>query len=92
MGDAYRERIPGHGVLRVLGRHCVYAAACYLAPRRLAGVVGAMTRVRESCERLMDAAQARYGALIVQGEECVLVLREDLELLLATWSEKHDQG
>ena len=49
-----------------------------------------MTRIRESCERLMDAAQARYGALIVQGEECVLVLREDLELLLATWGEKRD--
>ena len=49
-----------------------------------------MTRVRESCERLMDAAQARYGALVVQGEECVLVLREDLELLLATWRENQN--
>lgn len=49
----------------------------------------AMSHVRESCERLMDAAQARYGALVVQGQECVLVLREDLELLLATWEEKH---
>ena len=48
------------------------------------------SRVRESCERLMDAAQARYGALVVQGEECVLVLREDLELLLATWEEKNN--
>lgn len=51
-----------------------------------------MSRVRESCERLMDAAQARYGALIVQNVECVLVVREDLELLLATWSEKRDEG
>ena len=48
------------------------------------------SRVRESCERLMDAAQARNGALVVQGKEYVLVLREDLELLLATWGEKRD--
>ena len=51
-----------------------------------------MTRMREACERLMSAAQARYGALVVQGEEWVLVRREDLELLLATWSEKRDEG
>lgn len=49
-----------------------------------------ISRVRESCERLMDAAHARDGTLVVQGQECVLVLREDLELLLATWGEKHD--
>ena len=49
-----------------------------------------MSRVWESCGRLVDAAEARYGALVVQGETYVLVLREDLELLLATWREKHD--
>ena len=50
-----------------------------------------MSRVRESCERLMDAAQARFGALVIEGSEYVLVRREDVELLLATWEEKRDE-
>ena len=39
----------------------------------------------------MDAAQARYGAITV-GDlgECVIVRREDLELLLATWGQKNE--
>lgn len=52
-----------------------------------------MSRVPEACERLLNAAQARYGAIVIDGQgECVIVRREDLELLLATWAEKHDQG
>ena len=49
-----------------------------------------MTRVRESCERLIDAAQARFGALVIGEHEFVLVRREDVELLLATWEEKRN--
>lgn len=49
--------------------------------------------VAYACERLMDSAQGRHGLLVVNFEdgihECVLVRREDLELLLATWSQKH---
>ena len=51
-----------------------------------------MTNVRMSCERLMDAAQGRSGLLVLHLEdgltEVVLVRREDLEALLATWGEK----
>ena len=48
--------------------------------------------VRDACERLMDQAQGRAGLLVLNLEdglhEHVLVRREDLELLLATWGEK----
>ena len=47
-----------------------------------------MSHVRESLQRLMDAAQARYGAIAMEGHEYVLVRREDVELLLAWWGEK----
>lgn len=52
-----------------------------------------MSKVYYACERLMNAAQGRAGLLVLNFEdgmyECVLVRREDLELLLATWREKH---
>ena len=49
-----------------------------------------MNTVREACERLMDAAQAKFGAIVMSdGEEHVIVRRADIELLLATWGEKH---
>ena len=52
-----------------------------------------MTRVQAACERLMDAAQGKMGLLVLNLEdgmhEVVLARREDIELLLATWSEKH---
>ena len=49
-----------------------------------------MNAIREACERLMDAAQARFGAIVMSdGEEHVIVRRADIELLLATWEEKH---
>jgi hypothetical protein len=51
-----------------------------------------MGNIRSACERLMDAANGHSGLLVLNLEdgltECVLVRREDLELLLATWSEK----
>jgi len=51
-----------------------------------------MNAVRMACERLMDAAQGKSGLLLLDLEdgtaECVLVRREDVELLLATWGEK----
>lgn len=51
-----------------------------------------MSQVRAACERLLDSAQGKMGLLVLNFEdglqECVLVRREDLELLLATWGEK----
>lgn len=51
-------------------------------------------QVREACERLMDAAQGKAGLLLLPVHEAdgfaeyVIVRRNDLELLLATWGEK----
>ena len=49
--------------------------------------------VRCAVERLLDAAQGKMGLLVINLEdglaEHVLVRREDLEMLLATWSQKH---
>jgi hypothetical protein len=51
-----------------------------------------MSKVHYACERLMDSAQGKLGLLVLNLEdgltEVVLVRRDDLELLLATWSEK----
>ena len=51
-----------------------------------------VSRIHYACERLMDAAQGKGGLLVLSLEdgltEVVLVRREDLELLLATWGEK----
>ena len=51
-----------------------------------------MSAVHFACERLLDAAQGKGGLLVLNLEdglvEVVLVRREDLELLLATWGEK----
>lgn len=53
-----------------------------------------MSLVGAACERLMDAAQGKHGLLVLHTEpvgelaEHVLIRREDLELLLATWGEK----
>jgi hypothetical protein len=51
--------------------------------------------VKAACERLMEHAAGRSGLLVLPCEdgvglaEMVLVRRADLELLLATWGEKH---
>ena len=48
-----------------------------------------MNAIREACDRLMDAAQARFGTVIMSdGEEHVIVRRADIELLLASWGQK----
>ena len=56
------------------------------------GLVAMSSSVRESLQRLMDAAQARYGALAIGGEEYVLVRREDIELILGWWGEKDNES
>ena len=51
-----------------------------------------VSTVQFACERLLDAAAGKGGLLVLNLEdglaEVVLVRREDLELLLATWGEK----
>jgi len=48
--------------------------------------------VSDAVSRLMTQARGETGYVMVLTEtgmsECVLVRREDLDLLLATWSEK----
>jgi hypothetical protein len=54
-----------------------------------------VSAVKAACERLMEHAAGRSGLLVLPCEdgvglaEMVLVRRADLELLLATWGEKH---
>ena len=51
-----------------------------------------MSLVKASVERMLDQARGTSGFLLVPTEdgfaECVLVRRDDLQLVLATWGEK----
>lgn len=52
-----------------------------------------MTQARAAAERLINQMNGACGVLVVgegeQMQECVLVRRADLELLMATWGEKN---
>lgn len=51
-----------------------------------------MSLVKPAVERLMDQARGAAGFVLIPTEdgfaEAVLVRRDDLQLLLATWGEK----
>jgi hypothetical protein len=70
-----------------MARGAVHARGdCILGPE----VLETVAMIKEAVERLMDQARGANGFIMLNkySEEYVLVRRNDIQLLLATWGEK----